>query len=295
MNKGDKSWHAITITAPREGNDWLGHVLFELGSVGNIEETTPDPTAIAMKGYFPSEMGSSAGLTQNILTLLEEKGITPISHYSATIKIQNWAEAAQQMFSPIKILDDVTIISPWSEYEPEKGEKTIVINPGMAFGTGYHATTKLAARLMNNVILENRVETMCDVGSGSGILSIVAAYKGVSEVDAVEIDADARDSSRENINKNGFDKKIVVYPDLKKMKRKYDLVVANILFSIISNLKNELLKRVKDGGRLVVSGITTEEDRKLIQHFMLPHLELSDRQELDGWMGYVFKVLNTKF
>ena len=147
----DKSWHAVTVTTPQEGGEWISHALFELGSVGNIEENPPDPAMISMKGYFPSNIADSSAITRSIIGILRERGIEPVSISSTTIKLQNWAEAAQQMFSPIKILKDTTIISPWSNYKASDGEKTIVINPGMAFGTGYHATTRLAARLVDKI------------------------------------------------------------------------------------------------------------------------------------------------
>ena len=208
---------------------------------------------------------------------------------TATIRIQNWAEQAHQLFSPIKILSDITIINPWAEYTPAKGETTIVINPGMAFGTGYHATTQLSAKLIEETISNIEIDNMCDVGSGSAILSIIAAKKGVKKIESVEIDTDARTSATENIEANGCKGKIKLFSKIDQAKNKYDLVVANILFSIIMDLKNDLIDRVTDGGFLVLSGITADEDERLIKAFEHPNLTLVKKEENDGWMGYIFK------
>lgn len=287
--KSKQEWHAITVTLPKEGSDWISHLLFELGSTGNLEEEAPDPTLIAMKGYFPSDLGPSNALIQQINELLRNKGIEPLSIFSTTIKLQNWAEAAQQLFSPIKILDDVTIINPWSDYKARTGEKVVVVNPGMAFGTGYHATTQLAARLIADTISRHKIETMCDVGSGSAILSIIAAKNGVKKIDAVEIDSDARKSSLENIETNGCKSKIKLFGKIDDACGKYDLVVANILFSIITELKEDLIQRVKDGQHLIISGITSEEDEKFLKEYEDTRIELSNSIEQDGWKGYIFK------
>lgn len=287
--KEKKEWHAITVTVPKDSSDWISHLFVELGSIGNLEEEAPDPAMIAMKGYFPTDLGPSNAIIQQINGLLAEREIKPLSTYSTTIKIQNWAEQAKQLFTPIKILDDITIINPWSEYKADRGETVVVINPGMAFGTGLHATTQLAAKLLVKTVTENKAKTLCDVGSGSGILSIIAAKEGVERVEAVEIDSDARRSSKENYEKNGCWKKVKLLDKVEDAGTGFDVVVANILRSIIMKLKEDLIKRVKDGGHLVISGITTEEHEGFLKEFADPRIELVESREQDGWMGYLFK------
>jgi ribosomal protein L11 methyltransferase len=287
-SKPTKEWHAVTITVPREGSDWISHLLFEMGSVGNLEEEAPDPTLIAMRGYFPTEVGPAAAIIQQITTLLKDKGIEPLSTFSTTIKIQNWAEQAKQLFTPIKILDDTTIINPWSDYKASDVETTVTINPGMAFGTGFHATTRLAARLTAETITSKNVKTMCDVGAGSAILSIIAAKRGASKIDAVEIDTDARKSATENIEANRCSGAIRILTKIDEATGKYSLVVANILCSIILELKEDLITRLIPGGSMVISGVTTEEDERFRELFSDPRLELIEKREDDGWMGYLF-------
>lgn len=291
--KGNKSWHAITVTGPKEGSDWISHILIELGSLGNIEETAPDPQMVALKGYFPTELGSDMAITQSILHLLEERGIKPLSLYSATIKIQNWAHEARQMFEPIKILPDLTIINPWTRYRSKKGETAVVINPGMAFGTGYHATTQLAAKLSTKIIAGQKIKSMCDVGSGSAILSIIASKKGVGKIAAVEIDTDARTAAQENIKENRAGRNIKVYECLREVRGKFDLVVANILYATIVEMKKELVQIVKKNGFLVFSGVTKEEDEKFKKSFKKSTAVLVEAEEKDGWMGYIYQCRNS--
>lgn len=306
MNKNPtKEWHAISVTVPREGSDWISHLLFELGSVGNLEEASPDPALIAMKGYFPTELGPSQAIIQSILTLLRERGIAPLSTYTTTLKIQNWAEAACQMFAPIKILKDLTVISPWSDYKAAKNEDVVVINPGMAFGTGLHATTQLAARLMVRAISTPPLPSpykgeggsepppsVCDVGCGSAILSIIAHKRGAAKIEAIEIDSDARLSAAVNVKKNGCGNAIKILENLDQTAPNFDIVVANILYATIIDLKDELIRRVKDEGYLVLSGITAEENERLTAAFKQPGVQLIESEEQNGWMGYLYAAIH---
>lgn len=289
--KSGQEWHAITVTAPRGGADWISHCLFELGSLGNIEEDHPDPALIAMKGYFPTELGPVNAVTQAILEFLR-KGfkVEPISTYATTIKIQNWAEKARQDFSPVKILKDVTVIPPWQKYRPAEDEKIVIINPGMAFGTGLHASTQLTAGLMGEVIRAGNCTNLLDVGCGSGILTIIAAKLGVLNLCGVEIDDDARITARENIRRNISGDGIKLHKRIDEVGRSYDLIVANILFSIIVELMPALIKRIAAGGQLVVSGITTDEDGAFKRVCKKYPLELVKEIEQEGWMGYRLRV-----
>ena len=133
---------------------------------------------------------------------------------------------------------------------------------------------------------------MCDVGCGSGILSIIAAKKGVGYVEAVEIDHDARISAADNIAKNDCDSSVKLLEKLNQTSEKFDLVVANILFSIILELKDDLISRVKDRGHLIISGITSEENEKLLTAYKDPRIKLLNKEEKDGWMGYVYAAVH---
>jgi ribosomal protein L11 methyltransferase len=188
----------------------------------------------------------------------------------------------------------------------------------MAFGTGLHATTQLAARLImeaaeicchsrpvsghgagssgNPVITTNPSSlpagrndiSMCDVGCGSGILSIIAAKKGVGRITAVEIDADAAASANENIARNGFADTIRVLDKICKAGGRFDIVAANILFATIIELKPDLLRLARRGGFLILSGITKEEDERFMA--ANKNLELVKKAEQDGWMGYMYRA-----
>ena len=285
--KQDGKWYEIEIKVPKEGSDWISYYLTQLGSIGNIEEDCPDPALIAMRGYFPTELGPSNAILQQIKELMHRSGYNHISTYSHTIKLQNWAENARQMFEPIKIVQDITIINPWSKYSKKDNEQTIIIDPGMAFGTGYHQTTKIAAKLIKKVITNNKIKTMADIGSGSGILSLIAAKMNVDKIKAVEIDTDARKSSEENIKRNHASKRITVHNNISQLKGKYDLVVANIILPVIKNLSLQLVELTKNNSYLVISGITNEEDKKLLTLFK--KLELIEKIQIDNWLGYLYR------
>ena len=127
---------------------------------------------------------------------------------------------------------------------------------------------------------------MCDVGAGSGILSIIASKLGVDKIDAVEVDVDARSSATENIKRNSCDKNITLYDKIDKVQKTYNIVIANILCGTIIYLKDKLTKRINDDGFLILSGITKEEDEKLTKEFS--NLHLVKKTEQDDWMGYLY-------
>ena len=169
---------------------------------------------------------------------------------------EDWAESWKQYYKPVK-LGKITIVPAWEEYTPSEDEVIIRMDPGMAFGTGTHETTRLVIRLMQNENLCDK--RILDMGTGSGILSICAAKLGAKSANAYDIDPVAVKVARENAKDGGCDNITVGVSDLLRgvdlSGGKYDVCLANIVADIILRMLPDVDKYVKEDGRIILSGI----------------------------------------
>ncbi len=171
----------------------------------------------------------------------------------------DWAESWKQYYKPVP-LGRVTIVPAWEKYEAKEGEVIIKMDPGMAFGTGTHETTRLVIRLMQDLIKGG--ERVLDVGTGSGILSICASKLGAARCNAYDIDPVAVKVARENVALGGCDNITVGVSDLLRdvelSDGKYDFCVANIVADIIIRMLPEISTYLKSGSPLILSGIIAD-------------------------------------
>ena len=167
-----------------------------------------------------------------------------------------WAESWKQYYKPIP-LGRVTIVPAWEEYKAAEGEIIIRMDPGMAFGTGTHETTRLVMKIMQDELRGG--ERVLDIGTGSGILSICASKLGAKSSNAYDIDPVAVKVARENALADGCDNVTVGVSDLLRdvdlSGGKYDFCVANIVADIIIRMMPDMPKYLKDGAPLILSGI----------------------------------------
>ncbi len=178
---------------------------------------------------------------------------------SQVVDDEDWKDKWKENFHPSKITETIVVKPSWEGYEPAEGEKIIEIDPGMAFGTGTHETTRLCMQLMERYREGAR---LLDVGCGSGILSIGGALLGFEDVLGVEIDPDAVKVAKENVRSNGFDGAIrVIEGDLTEgVDFTADMVVANLMADLVVRLAEDCKKHLKEGGIFISSGILTEKE-----------------------------------
>ena len=208
------------------------------------------------------------------------------------LKKENWAESWKIHFKPMEISDHLAITPPWVEFPAKNGQKVIVLNPGLSFGTGQHATTKFCLSKLDEIsasLPDNA--SMLDAGCGSGILAIAAVKLGWKIVDAFDIDPDAVRISQENAAENKVDSiqfstaPLLEYSCGSKM---YDCIAANILSSALLAGKNKLLSMLKPGGTLILAGIQDAEFEIVKQSFCSAGCELISSAEESGWRGGLF-------
>ena len=177
---------------------------------------------------------------------------------------EDWAEAWKKYYHPIP-LGRVTVVPAWEEYTPKEGEAVIRMDPGMAFGTGTHETTRLVMEMMQEEDLSGK--RVLDVGTGSGILALCASKLGARECYAYDIDPIAVRVARENVEKDGASNVFCGVSDLLSgvdlAGGKYDFVLANIVSDIILRLLPDLSDYMADGGRVILSGIIGERAEEI--------------------------------
>ncbi len=190
---------------------------------------------------------------------------------------QDWVRLTQSQFDPVEITPTFWIVPTWHE-PPEQAEQVIRLDPGLAFGTGTHPTTRMCLRWTAQHGAQGL--RVLDYGCGSGILAIGASKFGAREIDAVDIDMAAVESTRLNAAANHAELRAAL-PDAAK--GEYDIVLANILATPLKVLAPLLCQHVGRGGHLVLAGILTRQADELREAYA-PYVSLSVHDEEDGWI-----------
>ncbi|MGY3765807.1 50S ribosomal protein L11 methyltransferase [Vagococcus vulneris] len=172
----------------------------------------------------------------------------------------DWATAWKKYYHPVAISRYLTIVPDWQEYTPRSSDEHIItLDPGMAFGTGTHPTTRLTLQALEVVLRGG--ETVIDVGTGSGVLSIASKYLGAGEVYAYDLDEVAVKAAQENMDLNPIAKDVHVGANnlLTGIDKQADVIVANILADIIILMVEDAYKNLKDDGHFIISGIIEDK------------------------------------
>lgn len=317
------NWHEITIRTAEEAIEMITNYFHEHGAGGvTIEESgslnRPRDTSLGqwyelplnnipegeavIQAYY-SEPDKVAGIVKGLEAFIAELRTYPIDVGAAEIstkevKEEDWANGWKQYFKPIAITDRMIVKPTWEPYEAQPGEIILELDPGMAFGTGTHATTSLCLRTLEQTIKPGM--KVIDVGTGSGILAIAAAKLGAESVLALDLDPVAVSSAAENVKINGMEDQIeVVHSDLlqilksdtaaesSKFQLPATLVVANILAEIILLFVQDVYDALESGGIYVASGIIGKKQEDVRQGLEQAGFRV-DRVEIDeDWVVIV--------
>ena len=204
---------------------------------------------------------------------------------------EDWANAWKAYYKPIKIGSKIVIVPAWEKYEAEEHELIVRMDPGMAFGTGTHETTRLVIGLLEKYTTPG--VRMLDVGTGSGILAICASKLGAGECKAYDIDPMSVRVARENIKDSGLSNITCDQSDLLRSVDleggKYGLVCANIVADIIIRMTPDVHKYIADDGVLLASGIIMERSSDVVECFEAHGFEIVERAEENGWCALAVK------
>jgi len=263
------AWVSLHIEAHSQNADLLSDTLMEIGALSaSIEDAnaeTPDeqpifgepgdpPPGIWNKNIISALFNDDVDVNAVMAEVEAITGFKDLSYTTETVAEQDWVRATQSQFDPIRITNDLWIVPTWHD-APNPEALNIVLDPGLAFGTGSHPTTHLClAWLVDQVKPHHQV---LDYGCGSGILAVAAKKLGASEVVGVDIDAQAIISSEFNAEQNQVSADFYMATDYPE--KQADIVVANILSSALSVLAPALAGACKQGGKIALSGILREQ------------------------------------
>lgn len=226
-------------------------------------ETLPNNLPVTIKAFLPNDSSAKnlwgeIDLRIRLISLTTENiGILKVSE----IQEENWEDAWKKNFNVLRIGENIVIRPTWKEFIPKKTDVIINLDPGMAFGTGHHQTTRMCMIALEKSISQGM--NVLDVGCGSGILSITAAKLGASSVKAIDIDSVSTKVATENSIINQVDRIIEIFTGTLEtssiMDSFFDIVVANISAKVISALPESFNKKLLPNGQLFISGILAKD------------------------------------
>src|SRR5690606_3018802 len=174
---------------------------------------------------------------------------------------------------------------------PGDDDIVVLLDPGMAFGTGTHPTTQTALRLLETLELEGR--TIFDVRTGSGIIAIAAAKLGARKVDGVDIDPVSVRQAQTNIDLNGVRDTVTIWQSGMEATNStlptYDIVVANIIARVLVDISEQVAASIDTAGTLVLSGIIDSKEQSVIDCYAALGFEMIDRQQIEDWIGHIWR------
>lgn len=308
------NWTEVSVKTASEAIEAVSSILMDMGAAGiQIEDANeslnyekadatvyvdwselnlPQVGAI-VSGYFDEEK-----FDPKILTTIQQK-VNKLGDYGLNylpgevivkdIDNQKWATAWKKYYHPVRVTRNLTIVPSWLEYQPtQPEEKLIVLDPGMAFGTGTHPTTRLMLEALSIIVRGD--ETILDVGTGSGVLSIAAKHLGVGHITATDIDDVAVAKAKENFDLNPIAQDIDLYVSdlLKDVKvNNVDIVVANILAEVIHPLIPQAWDKLKLGGYFLTSGIIKDKFDEILTAQIAGGFEIEQTLRIGDWYGII--------
>lgn len=251
-------WVEIIIETPPDSVEAVTALLLEAGCQG-VAESGDNP--MLLTGYLPVSDNLQPAIDSlcDRLSHLPEWELPPIgSLILKYVEGADWANVWKAYFKPLEIGKRLVIKPSWETYNGNSGRVIVELDPGMAFGTGGHPTTRLCLVALEDYVRPGSV--VADIGTGSGILALAAARLGASIVHATDIDLLPRQVARENVIRNGLEHVVKIHEmdAFDESARSCDVVVANIIADTIIELAPSIFTRLKPGGIFIASGIVEE-------------------------------------
>lgn len=294
-----RTWLKLSLTVPAAQAENAASFMANLTG-GGIEQLCGQPGSPAADqehiiAYLPDDLDPTQIISTTHAFLHDmNKKLTngPAATLSQeTVVEEDWNRRWKEHFKPFKLTERLVIKPSWEDYARQANEIVLEMDPGMAFGTGLHASTKLALLLIEESFAAKPPQTVLDIGTGTGILGMDCALLGATKVVGLDNDIDARVAALENIEKNHLESIMVIDPtDLNDLDGRFDLVIANITQDVLCLLATHILARLTPGGRLVLSGILTGLQTDIIkQVYGDLGLTLISSKSQEEWTAMLFE------
>ena len=297
-------WLELSVSTPPEFVEPLSHIFYRYGHGGvaleqeggfNPDEgEMPSETAwVTLKTYLPINESTDERRNRIDVGVRLVAHVGPVTELVArTVDEDEWQNSWKEHFHALRVGRRLVVKPTWREYEPEAADVVIVLDPGMAFGTGHHPTTRSCLEVLERLVEPGA--SVLDFGCGSGILSIAASKLGASSVLGVEADSSAVRVAKQNARENGVEHNVRVVegtlPRPEARAGEFDVAVANISAKVVSEAAGELVRVVRPGGYVIASGIIAD-NRAVVERAMADAGATPAEDVVDGdWVTLVYGV-----
>jgi ribosomal protein L11 methyltransferase len=279
------TWLEIACDIPEEHSEVVADFLTQLTGNGvcvdnlNVDAFStseiPDSVRVIIKAYLPAEDDPASQMHELEAFMAELVLRYPTSLFRppvlSAVNAEDWSSSWKVHFKPLRVGKHLLIVPTWEDAVVLPGDLVIRIDPGMAFGTGGHETTRLCLELLESVMEQSpllTIPSLLDLGTGSGILAIAANLLGAGRILALDIDPDAVSVARDNLELNDMSERIECGTvPLESLTEEFDIILANILAEELVRLAPYLAERLHPGGALILSGILAEKESLVLQGF----------------------------
>ena len=273
-----------------------GFALIEEGLAATVDPSLPATVRAYLPGHDPRAIREAVAAARTALGHLQAFGLRPIGDLTTRVVHEaDWAQAWKAFFPVLHVGRRVVIKPTWRRHRRAPGEIVLALDPGMAFGTGLHPTTRLCLEGLERLADEGRLARgsaadgsarVLDVGIGSGILAIAAGLFGAGELVGVDPDPIAVDASRANARRNHVVRRLTVRPgSLPSGERAFDVVCANLIASVLVALAGLLRDELRPGGALLASGIFIDREPEVRDALSTVGLRVVDRAVEADWVA----------
>ena len=311
------NWYEVTVSTNKEDMDDVSEILLDQGCGGvtvedpeEVRDRLENPLPLDYVGedlveFIPKRYSIKAYfcIDSDIDLIISEvnKRINGICRgendvFVKLVNDEKW-NSWKEYFKPFQLIDNVTVVPSWEVYHSSPDEKIIMMDPGMAFGTGTHETTRLCAQLIYRYVSKD--DTFLDLGTGTGILSVIAHLKGAGKITAVDIDDAAVRAAKENFEVNGIkiqsfesrtDEIEVIKGTLDSVKgRRFHVIAANILAEVLIDLAPDMKHIVKYPGFVILSGIIQKKEQEVKDAFNQNGFHHLETIKENDWVAMVFQ------
>jgi ribosomal protein L11 methyltransferase len=300
------TWLELSVDVEPEAVESISELLAQHGYNGGVvidqpiitgadgpEYTYDTSRPVTLRTYIPLDAQAEEirqRLEQALWHFGQMRAVGPLS--ARPLEEEDWANAWKQHYTIQRIGQRTVIVPSWLEYQPEPDDIVLRLDPGMAFGTGLHPTTRLCMRALEDYV-KPEMHRILDLGTGSAILAIGAAHLGGPDLHvwALDVDPVAVDVAAENVARNGLSDRITVAAgslDVGEVPpRRYALIVANILARVIIALAPALYDALEPGGVLIASGIIAERGDEVDAALRAAGLRLLEHRSEGDWLAVV--------
>lgn len=256
------------------------------GEIYQLNAADYPETGVRIKFYVPeNEDGREqlAQLQQQITTLPLDR--TPDRWEFSEVADTDWDQYWKDDYQPIQLSQRVVVSPTWIEYPITNDEIVVNIDPKMAFGTGSHETTQLCAQLLDDYVTQQ--DQVIDIGTGTGILAIIAKKLGAQAVMAIDLDQVAVDTAQENMHINNVEVAVLKADKLAAIAFEPTMIVANIVYDVISLLIPQVYEKLPVGGSFITSGLNEEQGEAIAEQLLNQGFEIVEHRLLNGWAGII--------